>query len=46
VIRDPDARYFGAKLGARTLLPGDDAIVAETRFEDWIDRAAIRTPAS
>jgi uncharacterized protein YbjT (DUF2867 family) len=46
VIRDPDARYFGAKLGERTLLPGDDAIVAETRFEDWIDRAAIRTPAS
>ena len=46
VITDPDARYFGAKLGEQTLLPGDDAILAETRFEDWVDRAAIQTPAS
>jgi uncharacterized protein YbjT (DUF2867 family) len=46
VITDPDARYFGGKLGEQTLLPGDDAILAETRFEDWVDRAAIQTPAS
>ena len=46
VIGDPDARYFGAKLGERTLLPGDDAILAETRFEDWSDRAAIPTRSS
>jgi uncharacterized protein YbjT (DUF2867 family) len=46
VITDPNARYFGAKLGEQTLLPGDDAILAETRFEDWVDRAAIQTPAS
>jgi hypothetical protein len=46
VIADPEARYFGAKLGERTLLPGDDAILAETRFEDWFDRAAIPTRPS
>jgi uncharacterized protein YbjT (DUF2867 family) len=46
VITDPEARYFGAKLSERTLVPSDDAILAETRFEDWIDRAAIQTPAS
>jgi hypothetical protein len=46
VITDPEARYFGAKLSERTLVPSDDAILAETRFEDWVDRAAIQTPAS
>jgi uncharacterized protein YbjT (DUF2867 family) len=45
VISDPDARYFGAKLGERSLLPGGDAILGETRYEDWFDRsaAAIRS---
>ena len=46
VIADPEARYFGAKLGERTLLPGDGAILAETRFEDWFDRAATPTRSS
>jgi uncharacterized protein YbjT (DUF2867 family) len=46
VITDPEARYFGAKLSERTLVPNDDAVLAETRFEDWLDRAAIQTPAS
>jgi uncharacterized protein YbjT (DUF2867 family) len=46
VITDPEARYFGAKLSERTLVPSDDAILAETRFEDWVDRDAIQTPAS
>jgi uncharacterized protein YbjT (DUF2867 family) len=46
VISDPEARYFGAKLSERTLVPSGDAILAETPFEDWVDRAAIQTPAS
>jgi uncharacterized protein YbjT (DUF2867 family) len=46
VITDLEARYFGAKLSERTLVPGDDAILTETPFEDWVDRAAIQTPAS
>jgi uncharacterized protein YbjT (DUF2867 family) len=36
VIGDPQARYFGAVLQERTLLPGDGARLASTRFEDWI----------
>jgi uncharacterized protein YbjT (DUF2867 family) len=36
VISDPEARYFGARLRERTLLPGADATLASTRFEDWI----------
>jgi uncharacterized protein YbjT (DUF2867 family) len=42
VITDPNARYFGARLGEQTLLPGDDANIAETRFEDWLDQAVMQ----
>ena len=51
VVVDPRARFFGAEVEERTLLPGADAHVAETRFEDWlagsIERAyaALRPPA-
>jgi uncharacterized protein YbjT (DUF2867 family) len=37
---DPNARYFGAKLGERTLVPGEEASLAETRFEDWLSRSS------
>ena len=40
VIADPHARYFGAELGERTLLPGVGAHLAETRFEDWLSQPA------
>jgi uncharacterized protein YbjT (DUF2867 family) len=39
VIADPNAPYFGAPLAERTLLPGDDALLASTRFEDWFEQA-------
>jgi uncharacterized protein YbjT (DUF2867 family) len=35
VVTDPQATYFGIKPSERTLLPGEDARLAETRFEDW-----------
>jgi uncharacterized protein YbjT (DUF2867 family) len=38
VIADPEARYFGAILSERTLIPGADAILTETRFEHWLGR--------
>ena len=44
VITDAHARYFGAELGERTLVPGDDARLAETRFEDWVSQAVGSTP--
>ena len=40
VIGDDGARYFGAKLEERTLLPGEDALLAETRFADWLAESA------
>jgi uncharacterized protein YbjT (DUF2867 family) len=43
VVADPDARYFGAKLGELTLVPGDDARLGETRFDDWLNPARTRT---
>ena len=41
VIADPNARYFGAVLSERTLVPGDDAHLAETRFEDWLSQPTL-----
>ena len=40
VVADPHARYFGVELGERTLVPGDDARLSETRFEDWLRQPA------
>lgn len=36
VVADPHARYYGAELSERTLVPDADARVSETRFEDWL----------
>ena len=36
VTGDPHARYFGAVLDEGSLIPGDDARLAPTRFEDWL----------
>jgi uncharacterized protein YbjT (DUF2867 family) len=38
VVTDPQARYFGITPSERTLLPGPDARLAETRFSDWFER--------
>jgi uncharacterized protein YbjT (DUF2867 family) len=43
VVADPDARYFGAKLTETSLIPGAEAELAETRFEDWRSRLASRS---
>jgi len=36
VVADAHARYFGAELGERTLLPGERAELGATQFEDWL----------
>jgi uncharacterized protein YbjT (DUF2867 family) len=43
VVADPEARYFGAVLGERSIVPDDDARLAETRFADWLDQSLIET---
>jgi len=40
VIADPNARYSGAKISERTLVPGNNARLSETRFERWLQSAA------
>jgi uncharacterized protein YbjT (DUF2867 family) len=40
VTADVHARYFGAELDDWSLLPGDDARIASTRFEDWLAGAS------
>jgi uncharacterized protein YbjT (DUF2867 family) len=42
VVADPNARYFGAKLGELTLVASGEAKLGEIRFEDWLSPA---TPA-
>jgi uncharacterized protein YbjT (DUF2867 family) len=41
VTADASARYFGAELDDRSLIPGEDARIAPTRFEDWLDKSAF-----
>jgi uncharacterized protein YbjT (DUF2867 family) len=36
VVADPHARYFGAEVHERTLVPEDGAQLGSTRFEDWV----------
>ena len=35
VITDPAARYYGALLSERTLVPGDGAQLSETTYDEW-----------
>jgi uncharacterized protein YbjT (DUF2867 family) len=45
VITDPQARYAGALLSERTLVPGKDARLAEMSFETWLTHPAAKTAA-
>ena len=36
IVVDPTARYWGAELEERTLVPSNDAVLFETHFESWI----------
>ena len=45
VIADPFARYYGALLEERTLVPEGNATIGETRFEDWLSRQSVGAPA-
>jgi uncharacterized protein YbjT (DUF2867 family) len=41
VTADGRARYFGAELDDDSLIPGDDARIAPTRFEDWLSQTMV-----
>ncbi|KUI25213.1 LysR family transcriptional regulator [Mycobacterium sp. IS-1496] len=36
VVIDPDARYFGTPVDETSLVTGDGAVIATTRFSDWL----------
>ncbi len=40
VIADPKALYSGAKISEKTLVPGNNALLGETRFETWLAQSA------
>jgi len=46
VIADPNARYGGAKLSERTLVPGNNARLGETTFETWLTQSAAQRSAA
>lgn len=43
VVPDPRARYFGAILDDRTLMPGTGARLGEVRFHEWLKEGARPT---
>lgn len=42
VTPDSKALYSGAKISERTLVPGNNARLGETRFETWLTQSAAR----
>jgi uncharacterized protein YbjT (DUF2867 family) len=42
VVADPRARYFGAILGARTLVPADGAQLGELHFQEWLGQPVLQ----
>jgi len=46
VVIDPKARFFGAEVDERSLLPGSAARIAPTRFDDWLRGSVERAYAT
>lgn len=46
VVADPEARYFGARLSERTLMPSADARLGQVTFESWQQREATKRPST
>jgi uncharacterized protein YbjT (DUF2867 family) len=46
VIADRNALYSGARIGERTLVPGNDARLGEIDFEAWLAQSAGQNPSS
>jgi uncharacterized protein YbjT (DUF2867 family) len=42
VIVDQHARYFGAELGERSLVPAADARLGEIRFHEWLNQPVLQ----
>ena len=42
VVADPHARYFGAELDERSLIPLGEARLGDIRFDEWLGRPALQ----
>src|SRR5688572_7492069 len=42
VVADEHARYFGAELNERSLIPAGEARLGEVRFEEWLNQPVLR----
>lgn len=42
VITDAHALFYGSELDDQSLIPGDNARIAPTRFEDWLSRSVAQ----
>ena len=42
VVVDQHARYFGAELGERSLVPASEARLGEIRFEEWLGQPLLQ----
>ena len=42
VIADPHARYFGAELDERSLIPAGDARLGDIGFQEWLGQPALQ----
>lgn len=41
VVADPDARYYGAKVKERSLIPGPGAQLGSISFDEWLTRGSV-----
>ncbi|HUK92359.1 MAG TPA: NAD(P)H-binding protein [Blastocatellia bacterium] len=46
VVVDPNGKYFGIEVNERSLIPGKDAMLGQTRFEDWLRGSRQATKAA
>jgi len=46
VVADPHARYSGAEVNDRSLVPGKNAQLGETRFETWLTQPGAKAAAA
>jgi uncharacterized protein YbjT (DUF2867 family) len=42
IVVDPHARYFGAELGERSLIPAGEARLGEIRFQEWLGQPVLQ----
>jgi uncharacterized protein YbjT (DUF2867 family) len=42
IVVDPHARYFGAELSERALVPAGDARLGEIRLQEWLGQPALQ----